>query len=64
MGSKNSNFKSESLHLTQPVISEGTCFSKKEIWDATTQTYSKIGNATQIYKLKHQIHGTLSVNGL
>lgn len=47
-----------SMHLD--IINKGNLFLRtaKEIWDATAQTYSKIGNAAQIYELKCQIHGT------
>jgi hypothetical protein len=33
-------------------------YGKRKFWDATAQTYSKWGNAAQIYELKRWIHGT------
>jgi hypothetical protein len=46
--------------LMQPENSQAYLFlsTAKEIWDVAAQTYSKMGNAAQIYELKRQIHGT------
>jgi hypothetical protein len=43
----------------QPEISQGYLFlnTTKEVWDATAQTYSKVGNAALKNDLKRQIHG-------
>lgn len=43
----------------QPEINQGYLFlhTAKEVWDAATQTYSKMGNAALKYDLKRQIHG-------
>jgi hypothetical protein len=56
---ENSTIMSWLLHSMQPEISQGYLFLRtaKEIWDATAQTYSKVGNAALKYDLKRQIHG-------
>ena len=48
------------LHSMQPEINQTYLFlsTAKEIWDAISQTYSKIGITTQVYELKCQIHAT------
>jgi hypothetical protein len=49
------------LHSMLPEISQGYLFfcTAREVWDATTHTYSKMENARQIYELKQQIHGAI-----
>jgi hypothetical protein len=47
------------LHSMQSEISQGYLFlhTTKEVWDATAQTYSKLGNSALKYDLKRRIHG-------
>lgn len=56
---KNSTILSWPLHSMQPDISQGYLFLciAKEIQEATSLTYSKMGNADQIYELERQIPG-------
>jgi hypothetical protein len=55
---KNSNIMSLILHSMQPEINQEYLFlhSAKEVWDATAQTYSKVGNVALKYDLKRRIH--------
>jgi methyltransferase-like protein len=57
---KNLMIMSWLLYSMLSKISQGYLFlcTAKEVWDAVAQKYSKMGNVTQIYELKRQIHRT------
>ena len=48
------------LNSMQPEMAKTFLFlsTAKEIWDAVTHTYSKLGDATQAFELMNKIHAT------
>ncbi|KAL5580296.1 hypothetical protein UlMin_012738 [Ulmus minor] len=57
---ENSMVMSWLLHSMQPEISKPLLFlsTAKEIWDAVTHSYSKVGVRALVYELKNQIYST------